>query len=103
MKRQAQQLDDKRRMELLKDLQDANTRLASSAAKLQATAEKMAYTGTLKSQFTRSPNVKPEVVIFRKKDDARERIVAHEDEPLLPGDAIEVTLPADQWFGTLGQ
>lgn len=102
-KRQAQQLDDKRRMELLKELQDSNTRLASSAAKLQATGEKMAYTGTLKSQFSRTPNLKPEVVIFRKTDGGRERIVAHEDEALLPGDAIEVTLPADQWFGTLGQ
>lgn len=99
VKRQLQQLDDKRRMDLLQELQDANTRVTATRAKMQAVMEKMAYTGVLKSQATRASTAPPQIVVFRGNGDKREKLDVNEDEPLLPGDAVEITLKAEPWLG----
>jgi len=98
LSRDEQKVDDVRRADLLRDLQEANLRLATIRSRLQAVSEKLLYTGTVKSQLVRGTGGKPDVLIFRKGAD--DRIVASEDTELLPGDVVEIALRAEFDLGT---
>jgi polysaccharide export outer membrane protein len=89
--RQVEKLGDQRRIDLLRELQDANLKLGEIRAKLQSTAEKLQYVTIVKSQFMRGSGNQPEIVI-RPGEKDRERIVANEESELQPGDVVEVTL-----------
>lgn len=93
--RRLQRLDDQRRLDLLRQLQDAGMALSEVRSKLEAVGEKLLYTGTIKSQLTRGPGGKPEIVVFRKDSHGTERIAATEDTELSPGDVVEVALRLD--------
>jgi len=93
--RKLQHLEDQRRLDLTRQLQDTEITLAALHAKLEAVGEKLLYTGTIKSQLTRGPAGKPQVVIFRKDQTRTGRIVASEDTELSPGDVVEVALQLD--------
>jgi polysaccharide export outer membrane protein len=90
--RQIGKLDDQRKMDLLRDLQDANVKLAEVRAKLQSTSEKLQYATLVRSQFVRGGG-QPEIVVIRMDEKkAQTRIRASEESELQPGDVVEVTL-----------
>lgn len=93
--RQLGKLDDQRKMDLLKDLQDANVKLAEVRAKLQGTSEKLQYATLVRSQFVRGGG-QPEIVVIRMDEKGQTRIRANEESELQPGDVVEVTLRPGQ-------
>ena len=93
--RQLGKLDDQRRMDLLRELQDANLKLAEVRAKLQSTSEKVQYATLVRSQFVRGGS-QPEIVVIRMDEKGQMRIRANEESKLQPGDVVEVTLRPGQ-------
>jgi polysaccharide export outer membrane protein len=94
--RQLERLQDQRRMDLLRDLQDAGVRLSQISARLQSVGEKLQYTALVRSQLVRGSGGKPQIAIIRKGENGRERLVAEEDFELEPGDVVEVALRSEQ-------
>jgi polysaccharide export outer membrane protein len=94
--RQLERLDDQRRMDLLRELQEAGVRLGQIGARLQGVAEKVQYTSLVRSQLVRGSGGKPQIAIIRKGENGWERLVAEEDTELQPGDVVEVALRAQQ-------
>ena len=94
--RQLQRLDDQRRMDLLRELQDAGVRLSQTSARLQGVGEKLQYTALVRSQLVRGSGGKPQIAIIRKGENGREHLAAEEDFELQPGDVVEVALRAEQ-------
>jgi polysaccharide export outer membrane protein len=92
LKRKLEQLDDQRRITLLRELQEASVALSETRAKLQSVGEKLQYTAMVRSQLVQGSGDKAAIAIIRKGDKGQERIVADEDTELLPGDSVEVTL-----------
>jgi len=92
LSRKLVRLDDQRRLDLLRELQDTSVRLNQIREKLQSVGEKLQYTSMVRSQLVRGAVSKPDIAIIRKGEKGPERIVASEDTELQPGDAIEVTL-----------
>jgi polysaccharide export outer membrane protein len=90
--RKLEKLDDQRRLDLLRELQDTSVKLNQIREKLQSVGEKLQYTAMVRSQLVRGAGNKAEIAIFRKGEKGPERIVASEDTELQPGDAVEVTL-----------
>jgi polysaccharide export outer membrane protein len=90
--RRLAKLDDQRRLDLLRELQDTSVKLNQIREKLQSVGEKLQYTAMVRSQLVRGVGNKTEIAIFRKGEKGQERIVASEDTELQPGDAVEVTL-----------
>ncbi len=89
-------VDDKRKIDALKDLQDADTKLQQAKAKLSAAQEQLLFSSKMRAQLGMggAPNV--ELVITRQTEKGRERLLAQEDTELWPGDSIEVALDASQ-------
>jgi len=90
--RRLTKLDDQRRLDLLRELQETSVKLNQIREKLQSVGEKLQYTAMVRSQLTRGAGNKPEIAIVRKGDKGPERIVASEDSELQPGDAVDVSL-----------
>jgi len=90
--RKLAKLDDQRRLDLLRELQETSVKLNQIREKLQSVGEKLLYTTMVRSQLARGSGNKTDIVIIRKGDKGQERIVASEDAELEPGDAVEVTL-----------
>jgi polysaccharide export outer membrane protein len=90
--RQVEKLDDQRRIDLLRELQDAEMKLSEIRAKLQSTAEKLQYTSIAKSQLVRGGGSQPEIIVVRAGDKGRERVAVNEETELEPGDVVEVAL-----------
>lgn len=93
--RKLQQVDDQRRMTLLRELQEARVKLAGLQASLGAVNEKLQYTGLIRSQLVRGSGSKPSIVIVRQSGTGSQRIEAGEDTLLLPGDIAEISLQAE--------
>jgi polysaccharide biosynthesis/export protein len=90
--RRLAKLDDQRRLDLLRELQDCSVKLNEIREKLQSVGEKLQYTAMVRSQLVQGAGSKPDIAIIRKGEKGPERIVASEDTELQPGDAVEVTL-----------
>jgi polysaccharide export outer membrane protein len=90
--RRLTKLDDQRRLDLLRELQDTSLRLNQIREKLQSVGEKLQYTAMVRSQLVRGAGSKPDIAIIRKGEKGPERIIASEDAELQPGDTIEVSL-----------
>jgi polysaccharide biosynthesis/export protein len=90
--RKLEKLDDQRRLDLLRELQDTSVKLNEIREKLQSVGEKLQYTAMVRSQLARGAGNKAEIAIIRKGEKGQERIIASEDTELQPGDAVEVTL-----------
>jgi polysaccharide export outer membrane protein len=90
--RKLEKLDDQRRLDLLRELQDTSVKLNVIRGKLQSVGEKLQYTAMVRSQLARGAGNKAEIAIIRKGEKGPERIIASEDTELQPGDAVEVTL-----------
>jgi polysaccharide export outer membrane protein len=93
--RKLQKLFDDRRLELLKELQDAKLELAATASKLSAVTEKMFLVSAIRSQVGRGGTGVPDLVVVRKAASGTVRLVATEETELLPGDVIDVALHVD--------
>jgi polysaccharide export outer membrane protein len=93
LKRKLEKLDDQRRLDLLRELQEASVSLNEIRAKLQSVGEKLQYTAMVRSQLVAGAGDKVEIVIIRKGEKGPERITADQDAELQPGDTVEVTLP----------
>ncbi len=85
-------LDDQRRLDLLRELQDTSVKLNQIREKLQSVGEKLQYTGMVRSQLVRGADNKVEIAIIRKGEKGVERVIGSEDAELQPGDAVEVIL-----------
>jgi polysaccharide export outer membrane protein len=90
--RRLERLDDARRLDLLREEQDANVKLSEIREKLQTVGEKLEYTAMVRSQLARGGDNNAEFAIVRKGEKGQQRIIASEDTELQPGDAVEVTL-----------
>jgi len=90
--RKLTKLDDQRRLDLLRELQDTSARLNQIREKLQSVSEKIQYTAMVRSQLVRGAGSTPDIAIIRKGEKGPERIIASEDAELQPGDTIEVAL-----------
>jgi polysaccharide export outer membrane protein len=90
--RQIERLNEGTKLELLKEIEDLQTKIASVNARLAATADKMDYAGGMRSQLGQRVHEKPAVLIVRRTDDLTARINADEDTTLEPGDVVEITL-----------
>ena len=90
--RRLAKLDDQRKLDSLRELQDTSLRLNQIRERLQSVGEKLQYTAMVRSQLVRGASSKPDIAIIRKGEKGSERIIASEDTELQPGDAIEVTL-----------
>jgi polysaccharide export outer membrane protein len=90
--RRLERVDDQRRDSLLGKLQDANVRLATIRARLQAVGDKLLYAGVVRSQLARGPGGDPVIKVHRNDNETSGNIVADEDTKLMPGDVVEVRL-----------
>ncbi len=93
--RSLEAIDDKRRKELLQNMQDATVRLNNIRARLKSVSEKLLYAGMARSQLTRGPGGEPDVKVFRKDKDTTATIVANDQTELMPGDVVDVKLRLD--------
>jgi polysaccharide export outer membrane protein len=92
LSRQGQRLNEQRKSDLLRDLQDRNVRLNEIRARLESIEEKLRYTGILKSQLVSGTGDTPDITVVRKTKKGREHITADEDYELEPGDVVEIAL-----------
>lgn len=86
---------EKRRTEILRDLQEASATVAQARSRLQSVSEQLTYTGIIRSQLVRGSGAKPVITIFHASGTGGGSEVASEDSPVAPGDTIEVALAAD--------
>ena len=94
--RQIERMNEGTKLELLKEIQETQTKLASINARIDATANKIDYAGTMRSQLALPTTGKPAFVIIRKNKDSAVRINADADTPLEPGDVVEVSVTASR-------
>lgn len=90
--RKLAKLDDQRRLDLLRELQDTSVRLNQIREKLQSVGEKLQYTAMVRSQLARGAGNKADIAIIRKGEKGPERIIGSEDTELQPGDTVEISL-----------
>jgi len=65
--RQLERLGDQRRMDLLRELQDAGVRLSQISARLQGVGGKLQYPGRVRSQLVRGGGGKPQVASLERE------------------------------------
>ena len=90
--RRIERLNDESKLAILKDIQASQIKLATINARISATADKLAYTTTMRSQLPLSRAGSPTVLIVRGTNETLKRIDAAEDTPLEPGDVVEISL-----------
>jgi polysaccharide export outer membrane protein len=94
LRRSLEKVDDHRRIDLLKELNEAEVGLQTIRSRLQAVGDKLIYTGLLRSQLVRGTG-RPKITIFRNDDASGQTFSASEDTELAPGDVVEVALRID--------
>jgi polysaccharide export outer membrane protein len=90
--RSLQRVDDQRKIDLLKELQDTEVTFQSIRSRVRAAADKLMYAGMAKSQFVRGAGGKPDLKVFRNVDNVGRVLDPNESSPLMPGDVVEVAL-----------
>jgi polysaccharide biosynthesis/export protein len=94
--RQMEKLDDQRKIDLLRELQEAAGKVGALRAKLQGVTEKLQYAT---ARIAGGNDVKAKIAVIRKGET---RIPADEDFELQPGDVVEVALRLDRLEYTAG-
>jgi polysaccharide biosynthesis/export protein len=97
--RKLEKLDDQRRLDLLRELQDTSVKLNQIREKLQSVGDKLQYTAMVRSQLARGARNKPEIVVIRAGDKGEERLSASEGFELKPGDTVDVALQYEEGTG----
>jgi polysaccharide export outer membrane protein len=90
--RRIERLNEVTKLEILKELQETQAKLAAINAKIAATASKIDYAGTMRSQLALRTDGKPSVLIVRRIEDSTVHVNAEEDTTLEPGDVVEISL-----------
>jgi|SRR5581483_8313455 len=96
LSRRMEQLDGKRRTDLLRELLDATVALSKARSKLQSTGEKIYYAVAAKSQLANGSGPKPTITIVRKDANGTRKLSSDEDSELQPGDVVEIALTLNQ-------
>jgi len=100
-RRQLEKAEDQRRLRLMRELQEAQTKLADIRTRIQTVDDKLLYVGSLRSRLASDSSSKPRLQIFRRNGAAWEEKEVSDDVELLPGDVIEVTLRRSPLMGAL--
>lgn len=90
--RRMERLDEVTKLELLSELQETKVTLAALNAKIAATARKMDYAGSMRSELAVRTKGKRSVLIVRQTAGSTLQIAAEEDTILEPGDVVEISL-----------
>lgn len=90
--RQLQHLDDDRRTELLKDLQEATTATDALKIKRDAALEKLNLASTPRSRFSIDDGSQMEIRLVRDDQGGATKMTVGSDFQLEPGDVIEVAV-----------
>jgi polysaccharide export outer membrane protein len=90
--RAIEKLNDESKMQVLKEIQESQVRLATINARISATADKLVYASTMRSQLPLGKASGPKVMIVRRSNETLKRIGATEDTLLEPGDVVEVSM-----------
>lgn len=94
--RRLERYNDQRQMLVLKELQDATSKLAGTKARLQAISAKLRYVGALKPRTARGLSDEVQITITRFENGRSRQIAAVPDMQLQPGDVAEIALQADE-------
>ena len=86
--RKLEKLDDQRRLDLLRELQNTSVKLNEIREKLQSVGEKLQYTATVRSQLVDKGQNQAEIAIIRKARKGRNGLSQSEDAELQPGDIV---------------
>ena len=93
--RNIEQQDEQRRAQLNYNLREATITLEKLSSRLQASSEKLLYTGAVKAQL-RGGGGGPELIIHRKIDGRVVDLSAREDTEILPDDVLDVSIRPEQ-------
>jgi polysaccharide export outer membrane protein len=98
-----EKLDTQRRLEVLRDMNESQARVAELRTRLEAAAQKLQVFGRIISADATSTGARPEITIIRRSGEGWDRLSVSEDADLLPGDAIEVVARPDLLETAAGQ
>lgn len=101
--RQLERLANQRQINLLRELRDANVRVADLSVRIQAIGEKLRPLGNVSSMPAAGNNLRSEVVIVRKSGQQWQRLPSTEDTEVEPGDVIEAVFRGDAAAGAVVQ
>jgi polysaccharide export outer membrane protein len=90
--RKIARLDETVRSEILKQIEVATLERDAIRSRLQATGEKITYTGMIRSQLSRTNGGRPTILITRPVADGGGTVVADENTLVQPGDTIDIAL-----------
>jgi polysaccharide biosynthesis/export protein len=96
LRRRLQRLEDDRRSELLDEMQEAVVRVAAVAEQIAAVSDKLRYADAARTSLHGAPGNAPTITVIRAGDAGPSAIRADEDMLLMPGDVVEVALPAER-------
>lgn len=86
-------LDRKRRLDLMSTLNSVNENLNSTRERIQAVSEKMLYTNMIRSKIVRGPGgSNPLITVSRRDKDSSIEVSVDDASALQPGDVINVVL-----------
>lgn len=92
MRKQLASVDDKRRVVVLGELQEAQNMLTQAKAKLTSAQERLLYSSKMRTQLGVGTDQQAELAIVRQGPNGPERMTATEDTELRPGDAVEAAM-----------
>lgn len=96
LRRKLEAADNRRRIDLIGELEETRMKLAATQIKLHSVGEKVVYAGMVRSQLVRGTGDSPNITIFRSGRDGEENFAASEDTELQPGDVVEVAVRSEQ-------
>jgi polysaccharide biosynthesis/export protein len=102
MARKLEKLDDQRRLDLLRELEETSVKLNQIREKLQSVGDKLRYTAMVRSQLARGAGTRPDIVVIRAGDKGEERLSASEGFELKPGDTVDVALQYEESANSSG-
>lgn len=88
--RQLQGYDDQRKIRLLTELREASAEVGKLGQQLGSARDRLKYAGGVGMV----PDSLAQVVIYRSVNGAQQRLDADQDTPLMPGDMVQITVPA---------
>src|SRR5258708_13449071 len=77
--RKLEKLDDQRRLDLLRELQDTSVKLNEIREKLQSVGEKLQYTAMVRSQLAQGASNHPEIALITKPKKGQQPIIPSAD------------------------
>lgn len=96
LNRRLERLGDTRHMDVLNELSDATSRLASARAQIQVVSTKLRYAGLLKPQLNQGLTEQVKIAITRNTDGKPTALEAAPDTELVPGDAVELAVQSNE-------